>query len=201
MVEVYDIKVRYMRRIQVREYEPAEAEVTISAQIGEDEDHNDVTTKLMGDAREAVKSGLTGKAPDTNKSKSIQSQVKETKKKNKDTPKKVKTEIPDDIIPDGIEPDKGSKPEKPVKKVSTKKKSPPKQVVRDTESEDIPDEPSIMSIKDLQEFVGTAVTSRKIKPAQIKEIISVYNAVRLSDVPEANRSGVKVAIENAMLLE
>jgi len=203
MAKIYDIKVRFMRRVQVREYEPAEAEVTLSAQVADDEDYQNAANELMTEARIAVKAGLTGKPAEAKEPVSVKKQVEtKTKPKGKPVPKKAKTTIPDDVIPDGVEPEKTEETE-PVKKVATKKKAAPKKVVRTPEPELIPEDNDapVMSIQDLQGFVGSAVTSRKIKPAQIKEIISAYKAVRLSDIPEASRSAVKVAIENAMLLE
>jgi len=202
MAKIYDIKVRYMRRVQMREYEPTEAEVTLSAQVADDEDYQNATNELMTEARTAVKAGLTGKPVETKDPVSVKKQAEtKTKPKGKPLPKKAKTTIPDDIIPDGVEPEKAEEAP-PAKKVATKKKAAPKKVERTPEPDPIPeDDAPVMSIRDLQDFVGTAVTSRKIKPVQIKEIISAYDAVRLSDIPEASRSAVKVAIENAMLLE
>lgn len=57
-MNVYDISVRKLQRVQVREYEPAEAEITLRAQVAEGEDYNIVMERLIADATIGVNSAL-----------------------------------------------------------------------------------------------------------------------------------------------
>ena len=78
-MQVTDIKVRFMRRVQVREYEPAEAEVSISAQIMEDEDPASAILGLMTDAKDGVREGLLTNAAGKTESKTTKAPAKESK--------------------------------------------------------------------------------------------------------------------------
>lgn len=58
-MQVTDIKVRFMRKIQIREYEPAEAEVALTAFLEEgEEDHAAAIQELMSTAKDGVREGL-----------------------------------------------------------------------------------------------------------------------------------------------
>ena len=58
-MEVYEISARFMRRIQAKEYEPAEAEVTLKANLADGEDYMAAATTLMTAAKSTViESGL-----------------------------------------------------------------------------------------------------------------------------------------------
>lgn len=57
-MKITEITVSYNRRIQVKQYEPAEAGVAIKASIGEHESFKEVTKKLYELAREEVYSEL-----------------------------------------------------------------------------------------------------------------------------------------------
>ena len=61
-MQVYDISVTFTRRVQVVNFEPAEATVSLKAQLKEGEDHNGLVEKLMEDARGGVRLALKGKA-------------------------------------------------------------------------------------------------------------------------------------------
>jgi len=62
-MNVTDITVRFMRRAQIREYEPIEAEVSLKAALAEGEDYVQIANTLMADAKKAVhESGLKSSA-------------------------------------------------------------------------------------------------------------------------------------------
>lgn len=63
-MQVYEISVRFMRRIQVREYEPAEAEVTVKAQLADGEKAESVISDAFKIASGEVHVSL-GLAKDT----------------------------------------------------------------------------------------------------------------------------------------
>jgi len=61
-MQIYDVSVRFSRKIQVVNFEPAEAEVSLKAQLTEGEDYKAAITGLMADARAGVTAGLKSKA-------------------------------------------------------------------------------------------------------------------------------------------
>jgi len=63
-MQVYDIKVRFMRKIQVRDYEPTESELTISAQLEDGEDPKTAIKAAFKILSEEVHTSL-GLAPNT----------------------------------------------------------------------------------------------------------------------------------------
>ena len=63
-MQVYDIKVRFMRKIQVRDYEPTESELTISAQLDDGEDPKTAIKAAFKILSEEVHTSL-GLAPNT----------------------------------------------------------------------------------------------------------------------------------------
>jgi hypothetical protein len=57
-MNVYELSVRKLQRVQVKEYEPAEAEVTIKAQLEPGEDYHAAMSKLVDDASIGVREAL-----------------------------------------------------------------------------------------------------------------------------------------------
>jgi len=208
MVNVYDVKVRFMRRMQVREYEPAESEITFSAQLAEDDDYKVVSEKLILDARELVKSALTGKPVGKTETKTTKTAA--AKKANS------VTEIPEDDnsvseipgedetaatspaeIKKALAAEKRKVAAEKRKVVAANKKAAAEEAKKKIAAEEIPDDDddTELSANALHEFINSMVTSRKVKPKQIKAIIAEYGAARISDIPEENRIDVKEAIE------
>jgi hypothetical protein len=60
MAKVYEVAVRFMRKVQVKEYEPVEAEVSLKAQTEDGEDHVAVLATLGADARTAALDMIRG---------------------------------------------------------------------------------------------------------------------------------------------
>lgn len=217
MVNVYDVKVRFMRRMQVREYEPVESEITISAQLTESDDYKDISQDLLLNAKELVNSTLTGKPVGKTETKTTKTKVSAAKKSSSTT------EIPEDNIsaseiPGDDEPAVlSSAEEKKVlaaekrkvaaekrKVIAAKKKAAADEIKKKAAADEIPGDEETPSDDDggeelsankLHEYINSMVTSRKVKPKQIKAIIAEYGAVRISDIPEENRIDVKEAIE------
>ncbi len=217
MAQVYDVKVRFMRRMQIREYEPAESEVSISAQMGEDDD--DLMTigqELLSNARDLVKSALTGKTTGTATGKT---QIKVTKKAAVDEIPEDDNEIPGDDDEElsaeeyikaaaakkrkvAAEKRKAKKlAEKIAAEVAEKKAAEEDEIPGGDDDEEIPGDDdeeegsSEVSVDDLAAFINKMVTSRKVKPKQIKAVLAKYNASRISEVPAEDCGDAKKAIE------
>lgn len=79
-MQVYDISVRFMRRVQVKEYEPREVEIGIKALIAEGEDHNVSLAKLINEAKSHVALAHGAAAPAAISSDTVVSTVAELPK-------------------------------------------------------------------------------------------------------------------------
>jgi hypothetical protein len=60
IVEINALSLKFMRRIQISQYEPAEVEFTLHATLDEDEDHLDAGKALAKDARAMIKEAFSG---------------------------------------------------------------------------------------------------------------------------------------------
>lgn len=54
-MQVYDVKVSIQRTVQVKQFEPLQGRVELSANVAEGEDHNAVITRLVADVRSGLK--------------------------------------------------------------------------------------------------------------------------------------------------
>ncbi len=70
-MQVTGLSLKFMRRIQLREYEPAEVEFTLHAMLEDDESHLEAGKQLATDARDMIKSAFEGltKGKETTKKK------------------------------------------------------------------------------------------------------------------------------------
>ena len=89
MPTVSEITVRFMRRVQVKDYEPAEAEVSLRAHIDENEDSSKAGNDLILEAREMVKVGLSGKTKGPESSEVSEKTVSKAVKDETTKPKKI----------------------------------------------------------------------------------------------------------------
>ena len=60
LVEINAVSIRFMRRIQVAQYEPAEVEFTLHATLDEGEDHLKAGKTLAKDSRAMTKEAFSG---------------------------------------------------------------------------------------------------------------------------------------------
>ena len=91
MAQVTNIEVRFLRRMQIQEYSPAEAEISYSIQLDEGDDAQQVGLKSILECKSTVLHVLTGK--DTGKT----GEPKKASVKKRETAKsQVSSDIPDE---------------------------------------------------------------------------------------------------------
>lgn len=222
-MQVTDIKVRFMRKIQVREYEPAEAEVSFSAFLEDgEEDHAAKADELMLEAKAAVRTGLftkIEKADATPAEKSaakakVDKEVAPAKETKPRRPRRTKAQI---------EADNKIAAEKAAAKKAAAESDVPGDddipgddakgnISNDPENrvdpDDIPgdDDAAILAEltgdgpthEDLNELIGNAVGGtgkKKVAGGTIKEILGSYKAARVRDVAEKDIQAVMDEIQ------
>lgn len=180
-MEVYELTARFMRRIQAKEYEPAEAEVTLKANLGDGEDYMTAATTLMTAAKTTVieaglKSGkTTAEATATSAAPANKGgrPPKQTLTPPAETAKPAETKpapAPEPAPAPAAEPDEfgefetAAEPEKP------------------------------MTGKELQEWITAHLQAKRIETSVVKGIVGKY-AARTLDTKEEDRPKIKAEIE------
>ena len=178
-MNVYEISVRFMRRAQVKEYEPMEAEATLKASLSEGEDHNAVAINLMRDARNTViEAGL--------KSGAAKAETTATTAAASDKPQgRPKKE---ELVPAAKAADKPAAAPKAADKPETNEFGEP------IGGEDAADEPE-MTGKELQTWITDLITNKKIAVTQAKEILAKYGAAGSLQVKDGDRRKVVADIK------
>lgn len=190
-MNVYEISVRFMRRAQVKEYEPMEAEATLKANLSEGEDHNAVALNLMRDARNTViEAGL--------KSGAAKAETTATTTAASDKPQgRPKKE---ELVPAAKAADKPAAAPKaaaaapapaPAEAPETNEFGEP--IGGDTAA----DEPELTG-KELQTWITDLITNKKIAVTQAKEILAKYGAAGSLQVKDGDRRKVVADIKALM---
>ncbi len=171
-MHVHSISVRYMRRAQIKDYEPVEAEVTLSATLAEGEDHKATVNNLMIDAKTGViESGLKAGGKSTAETKT------ETKTKTKPAPAPAADpagvpgdEPAADAADEFAEFDTGGTTE---------------------------EAPKAISVKELTDWVTASLKDKAngIAPDDVKAIYAKFGASRTADLKDDDRPKAKVQIE------
>jgi hypothetical protein len=185
-MEVYEISARFMRRIQAKEYEPAEAEVTLKANLAEGEDYASLATSLMGTAKTTViEAGLkSGKA---------------TAEATAEAPKNVggrpkKTELTPPAAAKAAEP----KPEPTPAPVAAPAAEPDEFGEFETAPAAAAEPEKPMAAKELQEWITAHLQSKKIDTTTVKAILAEFGAARTIDTKEEDRVKIKAKVQAAL---
>lgn len=197
---VYEIAVRFMRRAQVKEYEPAEAEVSFKANIGDGEDHLAIANGLMADAKAvAIESGLkAGKATATTES----APAAEAPKNKGGRPPKQTLTPPAETKPAETKAAATDDFGDPAPAKTETKAAPapaPAPAAADDEfaAFDKKDEP-IPSVKELQDWITAQMQAKKIEVVKVREILAKYGAARTADTKEGDRLAIKADVIAAL---
>lgn len=182
-MEVYEISARFMRRIQAKEYEPAEAEVTLKANMADGEDYMAAATTLMTAAKSTViESGLK-----SGKTTAEATVVSEAAKNVGGRPKKQELTPP---APKD-EPKAAAPKEEP-------KAAPAAEPDEFGEFETAAEPEKPMTGKELQEWITAHLQAKKIDTASVKAILAKYGAARTMDTKDEDRPKIKAEIEKAL---
>ena len=193
-MQVNSVTVRYMRRAQIKDYEPVEAEVSLSAQLAEGEGHVDAVNSLMKDAKKAViESGLkSGKSETTVETGAATKPAEPPKQTRKaaDKPAETKKEEPKAApAADPADPS-GAPAEEPAAAAAE------------------PDEfaefdagpaaaPAAITVKELTDWVTASLKDKSngITPDEVKAVYAKFGAARTADLKDDDRPKAKVEIE------
>lgn len=185
-MNVYEISVRFMRRAQVKEYEPMEAEVTLKANLAEGEDHNAAAVNLMRDARNAaIEAGLKSGAAKAETTATAAAEPKQGRPKKEElTPAAPKADKP--AAPKADKP--AAAPAPAAEPAETNEFGEP------IGGEDAADEPEKTG-KELQTWITELITNKKIAVTQAKEILAKYGAAGSLQVKDGDRRKVVADIK------
>lgn len=198
---VYEVAVRFMRRAQVKEYEPAEAEVSFKANLEEGEDHLAVANGLMADAKSvAIESGLkAGKATATSTEAAPAAATSTEAPKNKGgRPPKQTLTPPAEKTTAAAPAAKDEFDSPPAKPAETKPAAP----AADDEFAAFDSAPAAsaapMTVKELQDWITAQMQAKKIEVVKVREILAKYGAARTADTKETDRAAIKADVEAAL---
>lgn len=219
MVTITDVSVRYMRRVQMKEYEPAEAEVGFKAQLEDGENHILVANNLMQDAKIAViETALKGNKGGTTRTESAATattadeapkavEKDATVSRGRGRPRKNPTPTDDfDTSPAPVTAPAAAtddfdtpatKPD-PVEAIpEPKPTTPPPQVDVDEFGDPVVKEApaeAALSVKDLQDWVAAQIQAGKTNAETVKGVYAKFGFARSTDTTEADRPKIKAAI-------
>ena len=182
-MEVYEISARFMRRIQAKEYEPAEAEVQFKANLAEGEDYTALAAELMANAKATViESGLkTGKA-------TAEAAAPAAAPANKGgrPPKQTLTPPAEAAKPAAVEP----KPEPTPAPVAAPAAEPDEFGEFESAPAAAAEPAKPMSGKELQEWITAHLQAKRIDTTSVKAILAKYGAARTMDTKEEDRAKI-----------
>lgn len=199
-MHVHSLSVRYMRRAQIKDYEPVEAEVTLSATLAEGEEHKAAVHNLMVDAKQGViESGLkSGKATAEAKTETAAAPAaapaaaekkpaaKPKADKPKEEPKPASAPAADPADPAGAPSEEPAAAEAPADEFAEFDAGPAAEP-----------EVKAISVKELTDWVTASLKDKAngITPDDVKAIYSKFGAARTSDLKDDDRPKAKVQIE------
>jgi len=218
-VNVHSIRVIYTREKQPKDYEKAVPTIEFSASLEDGADHVEAGLNLMRDACDIVYSALgmatpkpvatrlgepsatsdepaaaapepVKKAPAKVSETTAEPAKKAPAKKTaaKETPP-VDDGLPDDGLPEETTPE-------PAKKAAVKTAD--SELPDDGLPDDATNDDDVMNAEDLQKYVASVVTSKKLNVANMKSIMSSFGASRVSEIPEDKRAAFREAVEAAV---
>lgn len=205
-MNVTDIKVRYSRKIQPAEYSPIEAEVILTAQLSDGDDAKAAATTLITDAKAAVFVALGVKAKgneaygvETTKPTETKpapaATAEEPKKGPGRPPKQTLTPPAPKAAPaptaDIVDPTD----ETPAAKPAPKAAPAPAPAEEEDEFASMEAAATVMSAKELQDWIAAQVQQKRITPPQVKEIYAKYGVARSIDTTDEQRPLIKADVE------
>jgi hypothetical protein len=201
-MNVTDIKVRYTRKIQPAEYSPIEAEVSMTAQLAEGDNANEVATRLISDAKAAVFTALGAKSTGTTTTKVEAAPASAAPKAEAEAPKKGPGRPPKQTLTPPAE--KAAKPapaEDPMDMVEEAPKAAPAPAPAPAEEPDEfagMEEPAAapaMTAKELQDWIGAKVKANPALLAKVKAVYAEFGVARSVDTTEEQRPLIRTKLE------
>ena len=175
MAQVTAVEVRYLRRVQLREFEPGEAEISYTIQVDDGDDASQVGTKYMLECKSIVNHALIGKVV-KEESSSVEDVSEQTEQSSKEKTKKTRI-----------------KKEAKVKKIPQESDIPEESDIPNDVEDDLPadedsskdDSENQLSSNDLQKKI-TAFRKKGVAVAKIKDAMAKFGASRTTEIPVEN---------------
>lgn len=208
-MQVYEINVRYMRRIQVREYEPAEAEVTVKAQLADGEKPEAAVSEAIKLASEQVHVSL-GLAPDTKlpkrgkaggqtetastvtaqpKTETAKTAAAETPKPQPQQPASAVSDIPGEGVP--ATPQKAAASASDIPDDATVKPQPQQQQQAQASNGEAPP----VNAAELSKWIGDQVRLGKVTSQAVMGLYPKFGVSRFADLKPEKCGEAKIEIE------
>lgn len=186
MATISEIQVSYMRRVQINQFEPAEAMIGLKIHLAEDESADTVAKQAIFECKNivntALKEGVTVETKATvMESKNVDKPVQKAKKaatsKKKAAVDTTSAEPSDDTD------------EAPAKAKSEKKETPADDLggFPDDEEEEEPSGTRTISQNDVTNEISRLVKDKLTTAAKVKTLLKEFNALRTSDLEPEQR--------------
>lgn len=198
-MQVYDISVRFMRRIQLREYEPVEAEVSAKAQLSDSDDLKQSIAEAFQIASAGVHLALglpentTLKPKAGAKGKASQGEVNAAPATAAQTAAPAK---PADDIPDAT-PAKTTAPAKPAAASSDIPDAgpAPTQAQQTAAPASQASSGAAITPQELSKWIGEQVRLGRVTPQDIMNLYPRFGVARFADIKPDRCAEAKQAIE------
>lgn len=222
-MDINVISMRFMRRIQVAQYEPAEVEFELHATLEDGEDHIEAGKQLAQDAREMIKDAFTGLVnrakeeteapqPVVNNNTSVETTAPPaaaTRKRgrpagSKNKPKENTSEIPGEDSPPLADADLSAEAdgsEIPSEAPSESNGAAPVSEIPGDDGPTMDGPPveeqfAVFDLAKLTAYVNDIVTvEKKLTGIQIKEVYRSFGVTRTVDIKKEDVEKVKTAID------
>lgn len=212
MAIVYEVHAMYRRTVQVKEYEPATAEVSLKSQLEEGDNVDQVAAEILDKCRNLSASAVRGKElvgqqeaevvtvedePAPKKASGNKSKASNKPKASNKKAEPAKQEEPD--VGEDDEDMSFLDTEDPEPEADEDALPDPDEDEEDEEDEGEEEEPGL-SVQELQQYITGHISQSNISVPQAKELMAEYgeNAGRVLDIPEHLRKDVYDAVRTVV---
>jgi hypothetical protein len=198
-MEVTAVGLKFMRRIQISQYEPAEVEFTLHAALEDGESHVDAGIQLAADARAMIKEAFAGLVKGTEPTKAKRGRPSE---KDKEAAR-AKAEA--DATASGVPGDDKTGPPTgpPVSEIPDT--SPPKNEIPSEDGPPVDGPPTEeqgvdpVTLPKLQAFINEVVTKKKLlNTNQIKDVLKTFGVARTVELKKEDVPRMKDALDTLL---
>jgi hypothetical protein len=205
MAKVYSVTVRYMRRIQAREYEPAEAEVTVQAELVGGDTPEQAISETFALASQGVHIAL-GLPPDVElapRTGATTAAVSPRRRKNAPATSSSATVQQSDTadIPSTTSaPAAAAQPAQPAAQTAQPAAKVEANVIDPTAGAAQPSQPAAQTTAlpgdfDLAKYVGELVRSGKLNSNTVKGLYPEYGVQRIADLKPEQKAPFKAKVD------
>lgn len=200
-MQVYDVSIRFMRRIQIREYEPAEAEVIVKAQLADGESPESAISEAfkLASGEVHVSLGLAkdtklptrakGKETATATATPAPTPAPKAETKTSDKPRQAKAPAATDDIPDDTKTATTAKPTASTSDIPDDSAPATATAATETASD------TTMTPAELSKWIGEQVRTGKLTSVAVAGLYPKFGISRFADLKPEKTGEAKAAIE------